>query len=270
MLLSFILIIVVMILFIKTTPYLPRNLFNNRLLINYKLDSNLKKIAKTVGPNSSIQLAIYSKRDNETYFFSIGNKKEFDTASIVKVAILTKLLHDRQNLKNPLNNEEKDWAQASIRESDNSKTTNLYLNSLGGEEALNNLFHELKMKNSYASSVGWTVTKTTASDQLKLLNNIFYDSNYLSDNSKRYIIRLMDNVIPSQQWGVSSYGTPFQNKNGWQEIYHNEGWTINSIGHVGSGEKSFTIAVLTSGNKSKQDGIKLIDLLLESAKKQLK
>lgn len=59
------------------------------------------------------------------------------------------------------------------------------------------------MTNTHAESA-WGMTTTTPSDQIKLLNNIFFSSNKLTESEQNYIQSLMKNVESDQQWGISA------------------------------------------------------------------
>ncbi|MCH4172604.1 MAG: hypothetical protein LKF36_15400 [Lactobacillus sp.] len=250
---------------VKTEP----TTFSGGHVENTRLIKDYQRVLKNSNSQAAVQVAVYSKQTNKFYNFSNQKQPTFYTASIVKISILTQLLHNHQENNTDLSSEERSLAKASIEKSSNKASTDLYVYNLGGAQELDNLFNNLNMNNSAASNIGWTVTTTTAEDQVKLLNNIFYPSEYLSTRSQNYIKNLMENVARSQQWGISAGGTPFQNKNGWEQKEDGT-WVINSMGHIGTGNKSITIAVLTAQNKTKKDGIKLVESLAKAASKELK
>ena len=121
------------------------------------------------------------------------------------------------------------------------------------------------MKYSTADS-SWGLSTTTAKDQIKLLNNIFYKSNLLSTDSQQYISSLMSNVESDQIWGVSASSDNFALKNGWLEN-GNEKWIINSIGYVkNSNGTSYTIAMYSDKNQSMQTGEEVLNQLARVTK----
>lgn len=151
-----------------------------------------------------------------------------------------------------------------IEDSDNDTTTAL-LEDEGGYKAPDKLFNKLGMADSAMDESAWGYSLTTASDQVTLLCNIFYDSSVLPDAGQSYIADLMSNVASSQNWGVSAgvgSDATVLLKNGWLE--DSNGWIINSIGHVKSNNSDYVIAVLTSGNTSEQAGIALVEKLAKT------
>jgi hypothetical protein len=107
----------------------------------------------------------------------------------------------------------------------------------------------------------WGLTQTTALDQLKVVNQIAYPT-LLNSDSVQTATDLLNQVESDERWGVSGgvpSGVSVQLKNGWLE--DTPGWDINSIGHVHGDGQDYTIAVLTSGNDTEQDGIDLVQSL---------
>jgi hypothetical protein len=75
----------------------------------------------------------------------------------------------------------------------------------------------------------------------------------------------MENITPSQRWGVSA-GVPAQVtvalKNGWLPLNQaGTDWQINSVGWVSGLGRNYLIAVLSTGNPAEQYGIDTIDQL---------
>lgn len=75
----------------------------------------------------------------------------------------------------------------------------------------------------------------------------------------------MENVTPSQRWGVSG-GVPPQAtvalKNGWLPLDSaGDDWQVNSVGWISGRGRDYLLAVLTTGNPTEQYGIDTIDRL---------
>lgn len=251
-----------------------------------KLSSPLKIVQKVVSNSSSTEsdttntqlqnawkstlqqadghaaIAVYSNQTKKTYTASNATNHSYRMASTVKVSILVGLLIK----KGTLNSNEQANAQAMIENSSNTAATTLF-DELGEKDGLQETFDKLGMSDSKAN-VEWGLSTTTPSDQLKLLNAIFYSSNLLSTSQQSYIRNLMQNVESDQQWGISAGSTSFALKNGWLD--EDDGWIINSIGYIpgnnGSSD-SYTIAVYTDGNSSMQDGENTIEKLAKSTSK---
>ena len=229
-----------------------------------KLQADWQSILKQT--DSPVQIAVYDSSTQETYTATNQKKETFTTASTVKVAILAGILHNHQEAGTKLSSTEKTNAQAMIQQSDNDAATAMF-QTLGSFTGLNQVFNDLGMTQTNVAT-GWAFTTTTASDQLKLLNTIFYGSTYLSDTSRSYIKQLMNQVASDQQWGISAGSSTFQLKNGWRLDSDNT-WTVNSIGHVGAAQGGYTIATFTKENASLKKGQTLVENLAKATAKDL-
>jgi hypothetical protein len=81
----------------------------------------------------------------------------------------------------------------------------------------------------------------------------------VSTADREFALRLMENVAPSQRWGVSG-GVPAQVtvalKNGWLPLGPDgTDWQINSVGWVCGLGRDYLMAVLSTGNPTEADGI---------------
>ena len=214
--------------------------------------------------NADATIAIYDKKTGVTATYTTSGRSQFKTASVVKVAVLSNLIAQHTSDQTNMSINEKTLATAMIEDSDNDTTTAL-LEDEGGDKAPDKLFNKLGMADSAMDESAWGYSLTTASDQVTLLCNIFYDSSVLPDAGQSYIADLMSNVASSQNWGVSAgvgSDATVSLKNGWLE--DSNGWIINSIGHVKSNNSDYVIAVLTSGNTSEQAGIALVEKLAKT------
>jgi beta-lactamase class A len=213
------------------------------------------------GRSGAINIAVYDHNTGQTFHYAEG-ATTFDTASIVKLSILEKLLLEDQSDGKSLSGTQLVEATRMIENSDNNAATYLW-NLVGGTLALNNLFAQVGATASQAGLEDyWGLTQTTALDQLRILNAVAYPGTYLSTTSAAAADALLHRVEADQRWGVSG-GVPsvvaVDLKNGWLE--RPKGWDINSIGHVYGNGADYTIAVLTSGNPTEQYGISTIQSL---------
>lgn len=223
----------------------------------------LAKWRRVIATDSDIpvSIAVYSKQYDLTVAYNNHKSTSHTTASIVKVAMLSQVLHQHAQTKTTLTSSERATATGAIENSNNADATALY-HAGGSATGLNQLFAALDMQSSQAYASGWVATTTTASDQLKLLNQVFYETDYLTANSKAYIKELMANVEADQQWGVSAGTDTFELKNGWR--LQNGAWIVNSIGHLGQGNHSCTLAILTDRHTSLKSGIKFVEKLAKA------
>lgn len=229
------------------------------LSLGSRLKANWNKIVYTSSDNVSI--AVYSPKTHRIYTSTNAPHHKFHTASTVKVGILAGLLLKQQA---PLSSTQTDLAKKMIEQSDNSATTTLF-NELGGQSGLQEVFNKFGMKDSIAHK-SWGLTTTTPKDQVKLLNNIFYQSKLLSSQDRTTIRSLMSNVESDQAWGISAGSGNFAIKNGWLS-YGSDDWIVNSIGYVKNANgTSYTIAVYTDKNDSMMTGQQTIEQLARTTK----
>lgn len=229
------------------------------LSLGARLKSNWNKIVYTSSDNVSI--AVYSPKTHRIYTSTNAPRHKFHTASTVKVSILAGLLLKQQG---PLSSTQAELAKEMIEQSDNTATTTLF-KELGGQSGLQEVFNKFGMKDSVAHK-SWGLTTTTPKDQVKLLNNIFYQSKLLSSQDQATIRNLMNNVEADQAWGISAGSDNFAIKNGWLS-YGSDDWIVNSIGYIkNSNGTSYTIAVYTDKNNSMMTGQQTIEQLARTTK----
>jgi beta-lactamase class A len=203
--------------------------------------------------------------------WTIGPARPQAEASIVKVDILETLLaHSGGGL---LSSADQELAQNMIEDSDNSSATDLW-QAVGGAGGIASFNAAAGLAHTSPSACvqcagfpwpGWGLTTTTPTDQIALLRELAGPGPLLTGTERRYVVSLMESVIPSQRWGVSG-GVPPQAtvalKNGWLPLDQAAtDWQVNSVGWVVGLGRDYLMAVLTTGNPSEQYGIDTIDAL---------
>ncbi|MEV0577721.1 serine hydrolase [Streptomyces sp. NPDC050392] len=194
-----------------------------------------------------------------------GADASYDTASIVKVDILAALLLRAQDEGRELTAGERAHAVAMIERSDNDSATAL-LAAVGGAAGLDAANARLGLTGTTAAQA-WGLTRTTAADQLTLLEAVFgpeADAE-LDAASRTYLRGLMAQVEADQQWGVSAAGSDWALKNGWMPRTATGLWNVNSIGQVTAGGHTVLVAVLSGGQASKETGIALVESVARAA-----
>jgi hypothetical protein len=193
---------------------------------------------------------------DRTYLWNGGSEQ--DTASIVKVDILETLLHQLHG--GPIPGADVPTAVGMIEDSDNDDATALW-NQDGGAPAVA-AYDRLVGIDQTTPNVAWGLTTTSVGDQLKLLDELLEAHALIDQGAQRFALGLMENVTPSQAWGVSGgvrSGVSVALKNGW--LPFGGGWHINSIGRIRGDGRWYLIAVLTSFNPSEPYGIDTINAI---------
>jgi beta-lactamase class A len=203
--------------------------------------------------------------------WGLGPQHPQAEASIVKLDILETLYAQQDSGTQGLPAADQPLAQQMMEDSDNSAATSLW-NAVGGPAKIQSFNTAAGLTHTSPSSCvacpgfawpGWGLSTTTPADQLALLRQLVKPSTLLTDEQRHAALQFMENVAPSQRWGVTG-GVPPQAtvavKDGWLPLdAANTDWQINSIGWVSGSGRDYLMAVLTTGNPTEQYGIDTIN-----------
>jgi hypothetical protein len=198
------------------------------------------------------------------YTYRYRPTSEYVTASVVKVDILATLLLQNQRAHRGLTAAQRADAEVMIRHSDNQAADRLYTR-VGGAAGVDAANRRLKLRHTHAVDgkcidlLCWSLTRTTADDQVRLLQDLVRGGGAINAKNRAYVLGLMGRVAKEQSWGVRAAaraGDEVANKNGWM-THQADGdrWAVNSIGRVNGHGHDFLIAVFTSHNPSEGYGI---------------
>ncbi|KUM97524.1 hypothetical protein AQI88_07900 [Streptomyces cellostaticus] len=203
-----------------------------------------------------------------------GADTPYDTASIIKVDILAARLLQAQDSGHGLTTQERAQAEKMIEHSDNTAADALW-RRVGLAPGLKAANKRLGLTSTAGGpGVKWGLTRTTASDQIRLLRGVFDTGAAmkagtgpaLDDASRAYIRTLMSGVAADQAWGVSAAaGSGWALKNGWLQRNTTGLWDVNSVGRITAGGHHYLVAVLSDGNTSMKDGIALVERAARTA-----
>ncbi|WP_102936788.1 serine hydrolase [Streptomyces malaysiensis] len=212
-----------------------------------------------------------SLRDDATHTrCTLRANQRFDSASVVKVTVLSTLLWDAQRHHRALTKREKTLATAMITKSDNASTSKLwkqlkpsrvkaFLQAAGMDATVPG-------KNGY-----WGLTRITANDQERLLDLITHPNTVLTDASRSCVLTLMGKVIREQRWGTPAgapRGVQIHVKNGWLER-STHGWRVHSIGAFTGDGHDYTLTVLTQDNRTMKAGVATIEAVARAVHRDL-
>ncbi|MEW1567952.1 MULTISPECIES: serine hydrolase [unclassified Streptomyces] len=229
-------------------------------------DALLAKAMRSVtsAAGAKVSVAVLDVDSGESAAYGDGT---FDTASIVKVDILAALLLRAQDADRKLTAQEKAYATTMIENSDNASATALWaaIGRADGLDAANKRFGLTGTKGGDGEL--WGLTRTTAGDQLTLLQQVFGDESELGAASRTYLQGLMGKIATGQRWGVSAAadGGRWALKNGWLPRTATGLWDINSIGRVTVDGHDYLVAALSDGNSTQAQGISLVEAASEAA-----
>lgn len=190
-----------------------------------------------------------------------NSNERFYTASIVKVAVATLLLHTVRENGESLDEDDLESLRSMIEDSDNEDTTYLLDEKAGGLTALQTMFDRLNMNDTKVDEESWGLTQTTASDQIKLLRTVFEPSDYLTTEEQEQIQELMRNVSDEQRFGIGTLSDNVALKNGWLNDEKEDGsetWIVNSIGQIPSNNTQYLMVMLSADNDTMESGEALL------------
>ena len=206
--------------------------------------------------DDNVTVAVQDLASGQIYEFRPGVTE--NTASTLKVDILATLLGQAQAAGRSLTPEEQSLAVPMIEESLDSAADTLW--SRLGPGAVGAFERAEGMTSTVPATDGvWGSTQTTALDRLAMIRTVVEPNSLLTNASRAYILSLMENITPSQDWGATGGvppGVTVALKNGFAM---STGWQINTTGWVNGGGRDYLIAVLTNANASEQYGIDTVD-----------
>jgi len=234
------------------------------------LAAKLKKdiTAALATRKGTVAVGLYDRTTKTTC--TLRATSAYDSASTVKVTVLATLLWDAKKHNRLLTSRESTLAKAMITKSDNTATSTLWkqlgLTKIKGFLSAAGMTQTKPGANNY-----WGLTQETVTDEQKLLKLVTAKNSVLSDNSRAYILKLMNQVISSQRWGTPS-GAPstvtVHVKNGWlQRSTH--GWRVHSLGTFNGHGHDYMMSVLTQDNSTMSYGITTIQGVAKAIHKDL-
>ena len=211
------------------------------------------------GRMSTMSVLVRDERSGRSWSFRPS--AAYDNASIVKLNILQTVLYQAQQKHRGLTTWEQQQAVPMIRVSDNDAATALW-NHVGGARGVAAYDRVLGLTATTFDSQGhWGLTRSTVTDQVRLVRAVGHGPGPLSTSARSYVRTQMAHVRSDQHWGVSAGPTPrdtVELKNGWLPL-RTHGWRVNSIGHITSNGRDYTLAILTQDNPTMTYGIATIE-----------
>lgn len=221
---------------------------------------------ESIVTDSRYAVAVLDVDTGETLTY--GDDGTFDTASIVKVAILAALLHQHEEAGTELSATESAQATAMIEQSDNASATALF-EAVGGKTGLDAFLTSIGLTDTVVGSNGsWGLTQTTPTDQLTLLQVVLGDGGVLSDESQAYARSLMGDVVDTQNLGVSAAADDADEavlKVGYLQRSATGLWDVTSVGEIEADGHTYFVAVLADGSASFDAGVSLVDAVAVAA-----
>jgi beta-lactamase class A len=191
---------------------------------------------------------------------SLHGTTRFDSASVIKATTVATLLWQAQRADRDLTSTEENLATEAITVSDNDAESALW-SRVGGSSGVQEFLDAADMPDTEPHAGGsWGLSRITTDDQVVLLDHLAR-SDLLTTKNSQLELSLMREVVPEQRWGVPSgapTGTQVAVKNGWLSESDSQ-WYVHSIGYVTGDEHEYTIAVLSDGSPTMDDGVDAVE-----------
>jgi hypothetical protein len=195
-----------------------------------------------------------------------GVRRKFAAASLMRADLLAALLLRHQEAGTALTDPEAQLAVPMIETSDDKAASRLW-QLIGAGPAVAAANRRLGLSHTIPDPGGkWGGSRTTVTDQLRLLTDLTATTSPLTAPSRDYELGLMEDVQPGQDWGVcavASPGTGCAVKDGWRP--DQALWVVNSIGVVEHAGHRLLVAVLSDHAATKAAGIARVSAAVRAA-----
>jgi beta-lactamase class A len=219
--------------------------------------------------SGTVLAAVYDIATGQTW--RLGQGQPQAEASVVKLDVLETLLAEQGDSRTGLSAADQSLAQQMIEDSDNAAATSLWYD-VGAAAGIRSFNAAAGLKHTSPSPCvdcpgfpwpGWGLTTTTPTDQISLLRELVEPNALLTSAERSYALSLMENVTPSQRWGITGGVPPRATvalKNGWLPLDSTGAdWQINSVGWISGRRADYLMAVFTTGSPTEQYGIDTIN-----------
>jgi hypothetical protein len=227
--------------------------------------------AYLAGRRGRVEVAVYDLSTGQQW--TLGQQAPQAEASIVEVEIIEAVLNQRTSQRTVLSLTEQELAPLMIEQSDDHADTTLW-GDVGGAKGMRTFDHKAGLVHTSPSNClqcpgfsgpGSGLTTSTPQDQISLLRQLVQPSGVLDKNDQKYGLYLLENVTPSQRWGVSGGvpgGVTVALKNGRLPLRAgNSDWQVNSVGWISGDGRSYLMAVFSTGNPTGQYGVDTLNHL---------
>ena len=175
------------------------------------------------------------------------------SASVLKAMLLVAYLRRESVRHRDLMDAERALLGPMIRRSANEPATRII--GLVGTSGVNRVALVAGMRKFRLELPIWGHSEITARDQAFFLRSI---DAYLPERHRRYGMRLLNRIVPSQRWGippVKPLGWTIYFKGGWGD---GSGVVTHQVALLERGDRRISLAILTTGNPSHEYGTRTI------------
>lgn len=185
--------------------------------------------------------------------------RRYDTAGIVQIDILAALLYLDQRARTPVTATDAGLAAAMIQDGSGTAAARLW-QAIGGVRGMAVANRALLLRHTTWGEAGaWNLTRSTAADQLQLLEDLTAASSALHSGGRDYAVGMLAGGAAGQRWSVAAAASPataYAVTSGCRPDPRL--WLADSIGVIQRAGHELLIAVLSKGNPTKAEGTRVV------------
>jgi hypothetical protein len=174
----------------------------------------------------------------------VGVKRTVPSASVVKAMLLVAYLRGPGVRDRDLRPAERALLGPMIRRSDNAAASQVC--NIVGTGGLARLAGRAHMRRFHATRP-WGLSTIDAADQSRFFLSI---DRYVPRRHRRYALRLLGSIVPSQRWGIARERPPgwaLYFKGGWGS---GTGWVDHQVALLRRGRRRLSVAILITSSPS--------------------
>jgi hypothetical protein len=230
--------------------------------LNARLTAALRAALGATAARLSVGVIDTTTRAEALY----GATKLYHAGGVAGVDILAALLYQQQQAGTPISKQDAALAAEMIKNGSVAGGTRLW-QAIGRGAGLTAANRALELWHTVPGAADeWGLTRTTVTDQLRLLTDLAAAGSPLHLAGRNYELGLMGSVAPTWRWGVpaaASPGTSYAVTNGW--LANPRRFVVNSIGVIDRGGHELLVVVLSRNWRTEAAGIAEVQAAADAA-----
>jgi hypothetical protein len=195
-----------------------------------------------------------------------GATRQYHTGGIAGVDILAALLYEQRQAGTQISKKDARLAAEMIKNGSGIGGTRLW-RAIGRDSGLAAANQALGLRHTVPGpGHEWGLTRTTVTDQLRLLTDLAAARSPLDPAGRHYELSLMRSVAPAWRWGVpaaASPGSSYAVTNGW--LANPRRFVVNSIGVIDRAGHELLVVVLSRNWPTEAAGISAVQAAADAA-----
>jgi hypothetical protein len=195
-----------------------------------------------------------------------GAARQYHAGGIAGVDILAALLYEQRQAGTQISKKDAGLAAEMIKNDSGIGSTRLW-HAIGRGAGLAAANRALGLRHTVPGArAEWGLTRTTVTDQLRLLTDLAEARSPLDSAGRDYELGLMSSVAPTWRWGVpaaASPGASYAVTNGWLANPHR--FVVNSVGVIDRAGHELLVVILSRNWRTEAAGISEVQAAADAA-----